>query len=95
MMVVVSMVIVLGPDVVHLVRGSALHAASLWLLARERDPDHVVGVDREAGAADVLLVAGGVDDDGVFWRACFLSTSVTSSSHLLSSSIAHDVMLQV
>jgi hypothetical protein len=60
-------------DIVHLVRGSALHAASLGLLARKRDPKDVVRVDRVAGATDVLLVAGGVDDDGVFWRACIPS----------------------
>jgi hypothetical protein len=72
--VAVSVGIIRRADIVHLVRGSALHATSLGLLARKRDPEDVVRVDRVAGAADVLLVAGGVDDDGVVWRACIPST---------------------
>jgi ribosomal protein L18E len=35
------------------------------------DPQNVVRVNGEAGAADVLLVTGRVDDDGVLWGACF------------------------
>jgi hypothetical protein len=63
--VAVAVAIVLGTDVLHLVDGSALHAAGLGLLARESDPENVVRVGREAGATGVLLLTGRVDDDGV------------------------------
>jgi hypothetical protein len=33
-------------------------------------PNHIVGVDGESGAAAVLLIAGGVDHNGVLERAC-------------------------
>jgi hypothetical protein len=68
--VVVAVRIVCGPDIVHLVGGSALHAARLGLLAGEGDPEDVVRVGGETGAAYVLLVAGRVDGDRVLWGAC-------------------------
>jgi hypothetical protein len=70
--VVVSMRVIGWANVVHLVGGSTLHAARLGLLAGEGDPENAMGVDREAGAADVLLVTGRVDDNGVLWGACTL-----------------------
>lgn len=67
---VVRVRIVCGADVVHLVGGTALHAAGLGLFTGKSDPEDVVRVDGEAGATDVLLVTSGVDDDGVLWGAC-------------------------
>lgn len=70
--VVVRVVIVCGANVVHVVYGTALHAAGLGLIAGEGDPKHVVRVGWEAGATDVLLVTGRVDGDRVLHRACRL-----------------------
>jgi hypothetical protein len=77
---VVAVRVVSRADVVHLVRGSALHAAGLGLLAGKSDPKNAVRVDRETGAADVLLVAGRVDNDGVLWSACPSSVPYLSSA---------------
>jgi hypothetical protein len=68
--VVMTVWVVFRTNVVHLVRGSALHAARLGLLTGKSNPEHVVRIGREAGAADVLLVAGRVDNNGILWRAC-------------------------
>jgi hypothetical protein len=73
-------------NVVHLVGRSALHAARLGLLAGERDPEDAVGVGGEAGAADVLLVAGRVDDNGVLWGACNPLEPCPASTLLLTAS---------
>jgi hypothetical protein len=73
--------IVRGADVVHLVGGSALHAARLGLLAGEGDPENAVGVGGETGAADVLLVASRVDGDGILWGACVPSDLISLLSH--------------
>jgi hypothetical protein len=70
MVVVIRVGIICGSNVVHLVGRSALHAAGLGLLASKGDPEHAVRVGRVAGAANVLLVAGRVDGDGVLWGAC-------------------------
>jgi hypothetical protein len=70
MVVVVSVRVIGWANIVHLVGGSTLHAARLGLLASEGDPENAVGVDGKAGAADVLLVTGRVDDNGVLWGAC-------------------------
>jgi hypothetical protein len=67
--VVVTVRVICRANVVHLVGGSALHATRLGLLASKGDPEDTVRVDRETGAADVLLVASGVDNNGVFWGA--------------------------
>jgi hypothetical protein len=80
---VVSVRIVGRTDVVHLVGGSTLHAARLGLAAFKSDPENVVGVSWEAGAADVLLVTGRVDNDGVLWGACSPSASVSFLSRAL------------
>ena len=69
MVVVVSVRVVGRANVVHLVGRTTLHAARLGLFAGEGDPENVVGVGREAGAAHVLLVASRVDNNGVLWRA--------------------------
>jgi hypothetical protein len=74
---VVVVAIVSGADVVHLVGGTTFHAARLGLLAGEGNPENVVGVGRETGATNVLLVAGRVDNDGVLWRACVALVTVT------------------
>jgi hypothetical protein len=73
---VVVVAVVSGADVVHLVGRTALHAARLGLLAGEGDPENVVGVGRETGATNVLLVTGRVDDDGVLWGACVALVTV-------------------
>jgi len=73
--VAVAVRIICRANVVHLVGGSALHAARLGLLAGEGDPEHIVRVSREAGAAYVLLVTSRVDGDGVLWGACVQSES--------------------
>ena len=41
----------------------------LEILVTYSDPKHIVGVDGESGAAAVLLVAGGVDHNGILERA--------------------------
>jgi len=56
--VAVTVSILLRTNVVHLVHGTALHAAGLGLIASESDPKNVVRVGREAGASNVLLVTG-------------------------------------
>lgn len=76
MVVVVSVRVVGRAHVVHLVGRTTLHAARLGLFAGESDPENVVGVGREAGAAHVLLVASRVDNDGVLWGACNSSAMV-------------------
>ena len=54
--VVVMRVVVCRANVLHLVNGSALHAAGLRLFTGEGDPENVVRVGGVAGATDVLLV---------------------------------------
>ena len=88
--VVVGVGVLGGADVVHLVGGTALHAAGLGLVAGELwrvshlqvqcdmrasygDPQDVVRVNGVAGATDVLLLTGRVDDDGVLRGACAVS----------------------
>lgn len=63
--VAVAVVALLRADVVHLVDGAALGAALDGAVARAGQPDDDVGVGRVAGAAKVLLVAEGLDGDGV------------------------------
>ena len=77
----VTVCIVRGSDVVHLVGRSALHAARLRLIAGEGDPEDAVGVGGETGAADVLLVASRVDGDGVLWGACVPSDLISFLSN--------------
>jgi hypothetical protein len=68
--VVVAMAIVLGSNVVHLVNGAALGATFDGAVAGSGEPDDNVRVGRVAGAAKVLLVTEGLDNDGVVKRAC-------------------------
>jgi hypothetical protein len=68
--VAVAVAVVLGTNVLHLVDGAALGAALDGAVARGGEPDDNVRVGRVAGAALVLLVAEGLDDDGVVHRAC-------------------------
>jgi hypothetical protein len=63
--VVVSMRVVGGANVVHLVRRAAFHAARYGLFAAQGDPENVVRIGGATRAADVLLLASGVDNDGV------------------------------
>lgn len=70
--VVVVVVAVLGTDVLHLVDGTALGATLDGAVAGGGEPDDNVGVGGVAGAAKVLLVAEGLDGDGVVERACVL-----------------------
>lgn len=62
---VVSVRVLLRTDVLHLVHGAALWAALDGALARAGQPDDDVGVGGAAGAADILLVAEGLDCDRV------------------------------
>ena len=73
MSVAVTVSILCRAYIVHLVGGTALHAARLRLFASKSDPENVVGVSRETGAANVLLVTGRVDDNGVLRSAYDLS----------------------
>lgn len=57
--------VVRGTDILHFVDGAAFRAALHGSAAVHAEPDGPVGVDGVAGAACVLLVAGGVDYDGV------------------------------
>jgi hypothetical protein len=68
--VVVCMRVVCRADVVHLVRRTALHAASLRLLAGQGDPEHAVRARRKASASAVLLVTGRVNNDRVLRGTC-------------------------
>jgi hypothetical protein len=68
--VAVAVAVVLGADVLHLVDGAALGAALDGAVARGGEPDDNVRVGGVAGATLVLLVAVGLDDDGVVQRAC-------------------------
>jgi hypothetical protein len=68
--VVMTVWVIFRANVVHLVGGSALHAARLGLLTGKSDPENVVRIGGEAGATDVLLVASGVDNNGVLWGTC-------------------------
>lgn len=70
--VVVVVVAVLGADVLHLVDGTALGATLDGAVAGGGEPDDNVRVGRVAGAAKVLLVAEGLDSDGVVERACVM-----------------------
>ena len=70
--VVVVVVAVLGADVLHLVDGTALGATLDGAVAGGGEPDDNVRVGRVAGAANVLLVAEGLDGDGVVERSCVL-----------------------
>jgi hypothetical protein len=78
-MVVVRVRVVCRADVMHLVGGSALHAARLGLFASKSDPEHVVRIGGEASATDVLLVTSRVDNNGVLWGACLLSANAIFS----------------
>jgi hypothetical protein len=71
--VVVIVRVVCRANVLHLVHGSALHAARLGLLTGKGDPEDIVRIGGEAGATNVLLVTGRVDGDGVLHRACIPS----------------------
>ena len=68
---------VLGPDVFELVHAAALRAALDGSVARRGQPDDDVGVGGRAGAAEVLLVAIGLDDDWVREGSCFGSNLAT------------------
>lgn len=70
--VVVVVVAVLGADVLHLVDGTALGATLDGAVAGGGEPDDNVRVGRVAGAANVLLIAEGLDGDGVVERSCVL-----------------------
>ena len=74
--VVVPVAVLCRSNVVHLVRGSALHAARLGLLARERDPDDIVRISRASSAPHILLVARRVDHNRVLHGACVSSASM-------------------
>jgi hypothetical protein len=60
--------VVLRPDILHLQHVAALGAALDGSVPRHGQPDGDVGVGGEAGTAGVLLVAKGLDDDGVVER---------------------------
>lgn len=54
--IVVSVTIVLRSNVLQLVHAAAFWAALNWAVARCGQPDDIVGVNGETGAAEVLLV---------------------------------------
>ena len=70
--VVTVVVVVGGTNVLHLVDGTALGATLDGAVAGGGEPDDNVRVGRVAGAADVLLIAEGLDGDGVVERSCVL-----------------------
>lgn len=63
--VTVSVTIILWANIIHLVDPTTLRAALDRAIARGGQPDDIVGVGGEAGAAEVLLVTKGLDDNGV------------------------------
>lgn len=81
--VVVTVAVILRTDVIHLVDTTALGAALDGAVARAGEPDDIVGVGRVAGAAEVLLVAKGLDDNGVVEGSFWMPVSVRSSCVLL------------
>lgn len=68
--VVVAVSIVSWADVFHLVDASALGAALDRAVARGGEPEDNVRVHGNTGAADVLLVTEGLDNDRVVHGAC-------------------------
>ena len=68
--VVVVIVAHLWSDILHLDDVAALAAALDGSVAACDEPEDLVGVGWDAGAADVLLFTEGADDDGVFHGAC-------------------------
>lgn len=68
--VAVSVVALLGTDVVHLVDGAAFGAALNGAVARHGQPVDDVRVGGGAGATDVLLVTERADDNGVLHGSC-------------------------
>lgn len=68
--VVVTVTVILRSNVLELVYAAALWASLNWAVAGSRQPDDIVGVNRETGAAEVLLVAEGLDSDGVVESSC-------------------------
>lgn len=90
--VVVAVAIVLGTDVFHLVDTATLGAALNGAVTRGGQPDDVVGVDGVAGAAEVLLVAKGLDDNGVVDGSCVQQCAISSRDTYMamaSSSLGH------
>lgn len=67
--VVVRVIVIGWAHVVHVVHGTALHAARLGLVTGEGDPENAVRVGGETSATDVLLVTGRVDRNGLLHRA--------------------------
>ena len=66
----VTVAVVLGADVLHLVDAAALGAAFDGAVAGGRQPDDGVRVGGVAGAAKILLVAEGADGDWVVESSC-------------------------
>jgi hypothetical protein len=67
--VVVAVVMaLLRTDVVHLVGGATLRTALDWTVLGHGEPDDNVAISRVASAAQVALLAEGLDGDGVFER---------------------------
>lgn len=83
MAMVVPVAVVHRADILHLVDGAALRAALDGAVARGGEPEDDVRVGGAAGAADVLLVAEGLDDDGVREGACFAGRGVLVSGFSL------------
>jgi len=81
--VLVVVATVLWSDVLELVSGAAFGAALDGAVARCGQPDDVVRVDWVAGAAEVLLVAVGLDYDWVVERAYLCQCTFIIASSLV------------
>lgn len=69
-MVLVSMGVLLGANIIHLVDASALGAALNGAALADGEPDGGVGVGGVASASEVALFTEGLDGDGVVEGAC-------------------------
>lgn len=80
--VVVTVGISLRSEVVHLVDGTALGAALNRAVLRDGEPDGVVGVHRDTSASKVLLLAVGLNGDGIGNRSWVIKSAPRSQSLL-------------
>lgn len=78
MVVVVSVAIIQRSNILQLVHAATLWAALNWTVARCGQPDDIVGVDWVTRTANILLVAIGLDSNGILESSCPTQPAVRS-----------------